>query len=114
MLMSASVATQDLVVMVVTVLTLGSSVATYKHDILDGCGRDEEGCVSMSLDCFEVREVPDKGMVLFTTSHIPKDRFLMRYEDEHKKGEHINDLEFELRYVDNPFSDKMMIIHQSC
>ena len=108
MLMSASVATQDLAVMTATVLTLGSSVAAYKHAILDGFGRDGEGCVPMSLDCFEVREVPGKGMGLFTTSHIPKDRFLMRYE-----GERINDLEFELRYADNPFSDKVMITHQS-
>ena len=108
MLMSASVATQDLAVMGATALTLGSSVAAYKHAILDGYGRDGEGCVPMSLDCFEVREVPGKGMGLFTTSHIAKDEFLMRYE-----GERINDLEFELRYADNPFSDKVMITHKS-
>ena len=106
MLIAASVATQDLPVMGATALTLGSSFAAYKHAILDGYGRDGEGCVPIPQHSFEVREAPFKDMGLFTTSNIPKDKFLMRYE-----GERINELELELLYADNPLSDKVMTTH---
>jgi hypothetical protein len=106
MLLSASVASQYFAVMGMTVLTFGTGAVAYQHCILDGYGRDGEGCVPISQNSFEVREAPGKGMGLFTTSNIPKDKFLMRYE-----GERINELELELLYADNPLSDKVMTTH---
>jgi hypothetical protein len=106
MLLSASVATQDLTVVGMTAFTFAKGAVAYKHSILDGYRRDGEGCVPIPQHSFEVREAPGKGMGLFTTSNIPKDKFLMRYE-----GERINELELELLHADNPVSDKVMTTH---
>ena len=73
-----------------SLLALLAAVVSYKHFILDGCGRDSAKFVALPAESFEVRESEGRGLGLFCAKHIRKGSFLFRYD-----GERINDLEFE-------------------
>jgi len=101
MAVAASLATLDLQIVCATMLTLAAALTSYKHTVWDGHNRDSGLCVPMHQTSFEIFKVAGKGNGLFSSCHISKGQFLMRYE-----GERIDDLEFERRYASDPFSDE--------